>query len=652
MTYSAYNIFVPESEEILRSWKEIAAHLGRGVRTVQRWEQAEGLPVHRHEHLERSSVYAYQSEVDAWWQSRRLALEPAAAPIPRPRWPVFAAASGIAIAAAAYWLPGRTADLAPKFFQVTNDGRQKFTNFYNWSTPILSDGARIYFTAVVPGGYGIFRAGADGQGEPAQVPTPVPNPTLVHLSPDGAELLVAEFGYRERPLWIVPVSGAAPRRLANVSALDAAWSADKTRLVLTRDNEILIANADGSEPRRIAQVDGVPRWPRWSPSGDKIRFTLFHREHRNTSIHEIPASGGAIQKLPGAWNESGSACCGDWTAGGRHYVFESSRSGVSTIWALKERHGLLQTPSPDPIALTTGPMECRAAAPNPRGGILFVGIHRRRELVRHDAASKQFVLVSGAAGAEGGEYSRDGKWFAYRSYPDGILWRSRADGSDLLQLTQRTPRAAHPAWSPDGKSLATIVTRSRAVIIPANGGDIQYITGEDIKACFTSWSPDGKSIMFGACPFNPADKDPINPGIRIIDIATRAISTVPGSKGLQWPRWSPDGRYVLALGQDHSKLVLLDRQTGVWRDWVNYPVTWPLWSRKQPAAYFVKLTGADSSVMRIAVNGKEPVEVANLNSLRRTGEGGFWLGLTPNDEPMVLRDAGSQEIFSLQFAVQ
>ena len=50
----------------LDSWKEIAAYLNRGVRTVRRWEREEGLPVHRHLHKILGSVYAFKSEVDAW----------------------------------------------------------------------------------------------------------------------------------------------------------------------------------------------------------------------------------------------------------------------------------------------------------------------------------------------------------------------------------------------------------------------------------------------------------------------------------------------------------------------------------------------------------------------------------------------------------
>jgi len=55
---------------MLESWKAIADYLRRDVRTVQRWEKNEGLPVHRHMHQKQGSVYAFRSEVDGWLQSR------------------------------------------------------------------------------------------------------------------------------------------------------------------------------------------------------------------------------------------------------------------------------------------------------------------------------------------------------------------------------------------------------------------------------------------------------------------------------------------------------------------------------------------------------------------------------------------------------
>jgi TolB-like protein/Flp pilus assembly protein TadD len=64
-----------DGNQRLDSWKEIAAYLKRDVRTVQRWEKSEGLPVHRHLHNVRGSVYASTSELDLWWRTRRPASD-------------------------------------------------------------------------------------------------------------------------------------------------------------------------------------------------------------------------------------------------------------------------------------------------------------------------------------------------------------------------------------------------------------------------------------------------------------------------------------------------------------------------------------------------------------------------------------------------
>ena len=56
--------------KILNSWKEIANYLGRGVRTVQRWETHLALPVHRPSGRDHSAVLAFANELDQWLDSR------------------------------------------------------------------------------------------------------------------------------------------------------------------------------------------------------------------------------------------------------------------------------------------------------------------------------------------------------------------------------------------------------------------------------------------------------------------------------------------------------------------------------------------------------------------------------------------------------
>lgn len=63
-------ISVSDHTPVLTSWKEIASHLGKGVRTVQRWERGLGLPVRRPNAAQKHVVIAFPEELDNWLRSR------------------------------------------------------------------------------------------------------------------------------------------------------------------------------------------------------------------------------------------------------------------------------------------------------------------------------------------------------------------------------------------------------------------------------------------------------------------------------------------------------------------------------------------------------------------------------------------------------
>ena len=91
----------------LDSWKEIAAYLGREVRTVQLWEKGEGLPIHRHQHARQGSVYAFKPELDAWREARK-SVATVAEPPAKNRWPaVTAAVAGVVLLAGGFLLWSR-----------------------------------------------------------------------------------------------------------------------------------------------------------------------------------------------------------------------------------------------------------------------------------------------------------------------------------------------------------------------------------------------------------------------------------------------------------------------------------------------------------------------------------------------------------------
>jgi hypothetical protein len=68
----------------LTSWKEIAAHLGKGVRTVQRWERERGLPVRRPSLVDKHIVVALPEDLDEWLRTRAGPLQEPAPPPARP----------------------------------------------------------------------------------------------------------------------------------------------------------------------------------------------------------------------------------------------------------------------------------------------------------------------------------------------------------------------------------------------------------------------------------------------------------------------------------------------------------------------------------------------------------------------------------------
>jgi WD40 repeat protein len=139
-----------------------------------------------------------------------------------------------------------------------------------------------------------------------------------------------------------------------------------------------------------------------------------------------------------------------------------------------------------------------------------------------------------------------------------------------------------------------------------------------------------------------------NSTIKILDLGTRQVSTVPNSNGLFSPRWSPDRRYLVAMSSDSSKLVLFDFATQKWEEIARISCAFPNWSKNSDYVYFLR--GEDQpSVMRVHIADKRIERVADLRNLRVTGYWGIWLGLAPDDSPLLLRDTGSQDVYALDW---
>src|SRR5215472_14849594 len=168
---------------------------------------------------------------------------------------------------------------------ISNDGRQKELPYLFY--PIVTDGARLYFTEVKTGDLRFAHVATSG-GETTLVDTPFRFPRMADISPDHSGLLVVGFqgSELEAPLWIIPVLGGAPRRVGDLTGHDATWT-PQGDLVYANGSDINWAKPDGSQARKFVTATGVPSWLRWSPNGRVLRFTVSDPGTDATSLWEV-----------------------------------------------------------------------------------------------------------------------------------------------------------------------------------------------------------------------------------------------------------------------------------------------------------------------------------------------------------------------------
>ena len=527
--------------------------------------------------------------------------------------------------------------------QVTNDGSSK-------NPPALTDGSRLYYMTIFQGNVLYQVSAAGGGAAPISEPFPGLLAQLEGISPSGSELLVegGEGGSTgEGPLWVVSTLTGSRHRLGGIVCSDASWSSDGQTIVFARGSNLNLARSDGSGAHTILTVNGTPSWIRWSPDAKKLRFTVADPKTGSQSLWEAGADGTDPHPLLPGWNNPPSECCGSWTPDARYFVFQSTQRGRSDVWAIREKGMLLGKPNQAPVHLTVGPMDFVGPVPSKDGKKLFVmGLQTRGELVRYDSKSQQFVPFMSGISADGPSFSKDGHWVAYTSIPEGNLWKSKADGSERLQLTFPPFTAYEPRWSPDGKRIAFqgIMPGQpwKMYLISSDGGEAEeVVTGiGDL-----GWSPDGNSLIFHSGMADFASTSPR--AIHLLDLKTRQISTFPGSEGLYSPRWSPDGRYIAALRMGPETLQILDVRTKMWTELAKIVVGFPMWSSDSKYIYFDSLESIPN-LYRVRIADHSLKKVASLGGIALAPTaGGNLTGLAPDDSPLVVRNVGNQEIYAL-----
>ncbi len=521
----------PGPEDRLDSWKEIAAYLKRGVRTVQRWEHSSGLPVHRLELDRQGSVFAYKPELDAWWDSRRqsavaepqeiaeIATVPQAAP--QSPWPVWTIAGVVLVLGLGFgvtrWASARhsgfgafdpiplTSDLGSETNPTFSpDGNQIA---YAWNGP-AQDNWDIYVKMVGSDSPLRLTSGPEADDAPVWSPDgrfiaffrffrqPRKSQILVIPPIGGQEHIVAE-GFFNGPLawspdnrWIVTSSPVASRGPSGLIAID-------------------VATGDQHWLTKPTQENWGDFEPAVAPSGGSI---VFNRDLGSTSeLYRVSlnadfTSDSEPEPLTAHHRWTGMPA---FTANGKAVVYSSGiKDDIASLWVLPLSPAL--SPAAEPRLLFRSDSSCyQPALSRHRNRLAFsVGRIFRVDTWRLDItpdfkpSGAPVRLISSTHTDYNAQYSPDGKRIVFHSTRSGAseIWLSDASGANAVRLTNfNAPITGSPRWSPDGQWIVFDSNKEgqfEVYRVRANGGTPERLTHDPAIDGVASYSRDGRFIYF------------------------------------------------------------------------------------------------------------------------------------------------------------
>jgi Tol biopolymer transport system component len=566
----------------LDSWKKIAAYLKRDVSTVQRWERREAMPVHRHLHDKLGSVYAFRSELDAWWGSRsaRLAREGNAAEnataserdaqevaerdtagvrletVRRarrgPR--LWLAAAAVLACALGWWVLQRTEyfwknPLANAQFRSLTDieGAQN-------AATMSRDGSKVAFLSdrdgpmdvwVTQVGSGRFQNLTHGS-----VPELV-NPSIRTLgfSPDAALVSIwtrQPDGSRPEDISLqaAPIAGGSLRPyLAQTAEFD--WSHDGRLVYHTTapGDPLFVREPNQSAARQIyVAPTGVHcHFPIWSPDNGFIYFVRGVPPNE-WDIWRVSTNGGAPERISFLNTRV------------THPVFLDART---LLYLATDRDGSgpwlysMDIQRRTAHRLTSGIERYTSLAASEDAARLVVTVATSKSTLWRVPISEQALAESSVARiAIPGSRATSPRFGA-----DKLLYVSSEGGRDgiwklVAQSASEIWSGAHdritgaPSIAPDGRIAFVTETdgRTQLHVMHEDGTDAKIISDALELRGSPAWAPDGKSI---ACAVNQNGTPRLfrffpNGDSPVLLVSEYSID----------PVWSPDGQFLVYSGAD------------------------------------------------------------------------------------------------------
>lgn len=685
----------------LDSWKDIASYLGRNVRTVMRWEQGKGLPVHRIPGGKRNAVYAWRHEIDAWLkQEGEDAAEPPAvgqvqlqegtefseagrnstlhtlsqreaAPAHIParasrytsiRLGILLAAALLvtALAAGGYAFHSRMGPHhihVTSITQITDDGIEKMG--------LVSDGREIYFSEHRDGKFILSEVSTQG-GQIHEIPTPFIKAVPVDISRDGKNLLVLvwEGDEEAKQLWVVSSDGHQAHPVGQVHCNSAAWSPDGLRIAYAEQNAVYLTNSSGESRELLQAFDGVPHALRWSDDGLWIRLLLRDSKNQTSTVWEIDLTKGEKPKVSSLipTHIVLGDCCDESIAMDRNgfSLIPIGGNEKQAIYVLKKDTQLLgsrfsiedlnepfshsQATFADPLTDRVYLLGSSAARSD--------ALYTRKDLLSLDLKSKEFRPFLPGIDARDVDFSRVGRKIAYIVQEPRleIKW-SFLDGSKAAETSISAADLELPRWSPDGNSIAFMAKFAdkpwRIYIASLVDGRVREASAGSDNQGAPTWSPDGKWLAYG----NVRCKETKDCAIHKIELSTGHETVFPGSEGLNTARWSPDGLYVSALRPEKHEVVLFDFATQQWRELATGVNGNDLsWSADSQYIFASRPSGDNPQIVRISISNGHVEEAVDLSSFAKLlGHVDTWFALAPDNAIILQRVFDASEIYSLEY---
>lgn len=684
----------------LDGWKAISDHLGWHPRTVMRWEQLRGLPVHRVPGGQRNAVFAFRQEIDEWLKSGFLdhkdlteaaeppfnvtevfpiselrviedassgadsrSGDPAVHPRPRANHQrlIWLAVGVLLLGIVSYTLYSLAFSRQIQFtsvVQLTNDAVVK--------NGLVTDGKTLYFGEHQNGKVVLSAISTEG-GPIRTISTPFVEVIPVDISPDGKKLLalVSDGFVDERALWIIPTMEGQQRQVGTIHCHAAAWSPDGTKIAFADQNAIYLTADEGATIREVQAFGVTPEYLRWAPDGRGLRVNLRDRKSAMSSFWELTFNDQELSQvasliplrtgLKECWTRSitldedgRSFVAGGECANQRIDLIEKNRLPWNSNFELVPTSTMVQNPEElalDPRSEKVFALATSAGPQNARGA-------QRIDLLRFNTRSHEFRPFLPGIKAADVDFSKDENWIAYVRRPDQTLWISRADGSSARQIEIQADFLELPRWSPDGKWLAFMALLPgkpwRIFVVSASGGRPHEASmGTDNQGAPT-WSPDGKWLVHGDVECQETG----NCAIHKINLRTGQEFTIEDSEGLSTSRWSPDGRLIAALNPIGNEVLVFEETTRKWRklaDGVNGNDL--SWSADSRYLYASRPAGNQPEILRISVNDAKVETAVDLRSFTAlTGRIDTWFALAPDGSIIFSRELSANEIYSLAYS--